>query len=58
MKSGAPFTPKTSCRSIVLLPLPQMDCASRYAQHRGNGAPQLVLGVYPCARGGRLSPSS
>ena len=44
MKSGAPFTPKTSCRSIALLPLPQMDCASRYATAPGEWCPAIGFG--------------
>ena len=44
MKSGAPFTPKTSCRSIALLPLPQMDCVSRYVTGSGEVRPTIGFG--------------
>jgi hypothetical protein len=50
MKSGAPFTPKTSGRSIALLPLPQMDCASRYATAPGEVLPTIGFWASICRR--------
>ena len=44
MSSGAPSAPKTSCRSIALLRLPQLDCARIAPWHQAKCAPQLVFG--------------